>query len=100
MSLKQETITGITWSLIDNGYTQIVTFVVGIILARLLEPSEFGLIGMITIFIAIAQSFVDSGFTQALIRKNDCNDKDYSTVFYFNIFIAVIFYIILFFLQD
>ncbi len=97
MSLKQQTITGITWSFIDNSMTQIITFVVGIILARLLEPREFGLIGMITIFIAIAQSFVDSGFSQALIRKNDCTEQDYSTVFYFNIFVSIIFYIILFF---
>ncbi len=97
MSLKQQTITGITWSFIDNSLTQIITFVVGIVLARLLEPREFGLIGMITIFIAIAQSFVDSGFSQALIRKNDCTNKDYNTVFYFNIFVSTIFYITLFF---
>lgn len=100
MSLKQQTITGISWSILDNAYTQIVTFSVGITLARLLEPREFGLIGMITVFIAIAQSFVDSGFSQALIRKNDCTNKDYSTVFYFNIFVSVLFYIILFFSAD
>lgn len=97
MSLKQQTITGITWSIVDNAYAQIITFVVGIILARLLEPREFGLIGMITIFIAIAQSFVDSGFRQALIRKNNCTEQDYNTVFYFNIFVSILFYIILFF---
>jgi O-antigen/teichoic acid export membrane protein len=97
MSLKQQTISGISWSILDNAYTQIITFVVGIILARLLEPKEFGLIGMIMIFIAVAQSFVDSGFTQALIRKKDCTEKDYNTVFYFNILVSVLFYIILFF---
>jgi O-antigen/teichoic acid export membrane protein len=97
MSLKQQTISGITWSILDNAYTQIITFVVGIILARLLEPKEFGLIGMIMIFIAIAQSFVDSGFSQALIRKKECSDKDYSTVFYFNILVSFLFYLILFF---
>lgn len=97
MTLKQQTISGITWSIVDNAYTQIITFVVGIILARLLEPKEFGLIGMIMIFIAIAQSFVDSGFSQALIRKKDCTEKDYNTVFYFNILVSVMFYLILFF---
>ncbi len=97
MHLKQKTITGIGWSIIDNAYSQIVTFTVGIILARLLEPRDFGLVGMITIFIAVAQSFVDSGFSQALIRKQDCIDKDYSTVFYFNILVSVGFYLILFF---
>lgn len=96
-NLRQRTISGITWSIIDNGYTQVITFVVGIILARLLEPSEFGLVAMIAIFVAIAHSFVDSGFSQALIRKNDCGDKDYNTVFYFNIFVSVLFYFILFF---
>lgn len=100
MTLKQQTISGITWSIIDNAYTQIITFVVGIILARLLEPREFGLIGMIMIFIAVAQSFVDSGFSQALIRKNDCTKRDYNTVFYFNILVSVLFYIILFFSAD
>lgn len=96
MSLKQQTISGITWSFIDNSFTQVITFVVGIILARLLTPAEFGLIGMITIFIAVAQSFVDSGFSQALIRKKDCSDKDYNTVFYFNIGVSIIFYLFLF----
>lgn len=100
MNLKDQTITGISWSILDNAYTQIITFVVGIILARLLEPREFGLIGMIIVFIAIAQTFVDSGFGSALIRKNDCTDKDYNTVFYFNIFVSVIFYLGLFFFAD
>lgn len=100
MSLRQKTISGITWSIIDNAYTQVVTFVVGIILARLLEPKDFGLIGMIMIFIAISQIFVDSGFSQALIRKRDCTEKDYNTVFYFNLALSILFYTILFFLAD
>lgn len=100
MTIKQLTITGIFWRILENVYTQIITFVVGVILARLLEPREFGLIGMISIFIAVAQSFVDSGFTQALIRKKDCSDKDYSTVFYFNILVAIGFYIILYFSSE
>jgi len=97
MTLKQKAVSGIKWSVVDNAYSQVVTFVVGIILARLLEPREFGLIGMIMIFIAVAQSFVDSGFSQALIRKKDCTEEDYNTVFYFNILFSVLFYFILFF---
>ena len=97
MSLKEKTISGLTWSFIDNFSRQGITFVVGIILARLLSPREFGLIGMTAIFIAISQSFIDSGFTQALIRKKDCTQTDYSTVFYFNILVGIIFYLILFF---
>uniref|UniRef100_A0A7V2ZIE4 Lipopolysaccharide biosynthesis protein n=1 Tax=Ignavibacterium album TaxID=591197 RepID=A0A7V2ZIE4_9BACT len=96
-NLKEKTISGIIWSFADNSLTQIITFVVGIILARLLSPAEFGLVGMIGIFIAVGQAFVDSGFNQALIRKQDCTSTDYSTVFYFNLAVSIIFYIILFF---
>lgn len=96
-NLREKTISGIIWSFADNSLTQIITFVVGIILARLLSPAEFGLVGMIGIFIAVGQAFVDSGFNQALIRKQDCTSTDYSTVFYFNLVVSIIFYIILFF---
>lgn len=96
MSLKQQTISGLTWSFIDSFFGQGIQFIVGIILARILSPREFGFIGMITIFIAISQSFVDSGFRQALIRKQNCSQDDYSTVFYFNIIVGVFFYLLLF----
>lgn len=96
-SLKRKTISGITWSFIDNFSQKGITFIIGIILARLLLPSQFGLIGMISIFIAISTSFVNSGFSAALIRKKDCTDEDYSTVFYFNLAAGIIFYWILFF---
>lgn len=96
MTLKQKTINGLFWSFIDSFANQGVQFVVGIILARLLSPREFGLIGMITIFIAISQSFIDSGFSSALIRKRNCTQTDYSTIFYFNLGIGVLFYGILF----
>ena len=96
MSLKQKTVSGLLWSFIDSIAGQGITFVVGIILARLLSPKEFGLIGMLAIFIAISQSFIDSGFRQALIRKQNCSQADYSTVFYFNIVVSILFYILLF----
>jgi len=80
-NLKHQTLSGLLWSFIDRFSQQGITFIVGIILARLLSPKEFGLIGMITIFIAISESFIDSGFSQALIRKKDCTQKDYSTVY-------------------
>ncbi len=97
MSLKQKTVSGLLWSFIDNFARLGIQFIVGIILARLLSPKEFGLIGMLTIFIAISQSFIDSGFGQALIRKKDPSQADYSTVFYFNIIIGCICFSILFF---
>lgn len=96
MSLQEKTLKGLIWSFVDNFTSQGVEFVVGIILARILSPREFGLIGMLTIFIAISQTFVDSGFTNALIRKNNCSQKDYSTVFFFNISISIVLYFILF----
>ncbi len=96
-SLKQKTINGLVWSFIDNFANQAVTFIVGIILARLLTPKEFGLIGMITIFIAISASLISSGFSQGLIRKQNCTNEDYSTVFYFNTIVALILYTVLFF---
>ena len=96
MTLKQKTISGLLWSFIDSFASLGISFIIGIILARLLSPKEFGLIGMLTIFIAISQSFIDSGFRQALIRKQDCTQADYSTVFYFNIVVGVLCYILLF----
>lgn len=97
MSLKQKTVSGLLWSFVDTMANQGITFIVGIILARLLSPREFGLIGMITVFIAISVSFINSGFSNALIRKKDCTDTDFSTVFYFNLVVGVLFYLILFF---
>src|ERR1035437_1971111 len=96
MTLKEKTIIGLIWSFIDSIAGQGITFITGIILARMLSPKEFGLIGMLTIFSAISQSFIDSGFRQALIRKQNCTQADYSTVFYFNIVVGAFLYILLF----
>ena len=95
--LKSKAINGVFWNSVNNFAGLGVQFLVGIILARILSPREFGLIGMLTIFIAISQTFIDSGFTSALIRKKDCTQKDYSTVFYFNLGIGILAYIILFY---
>lgn len=96
MNLRQKTISGLFWSFSDSFASQGVQFIVVIVLARILSPKDFGLIGMLTIFIAVSQSFIDSGFTSALIRKNDCSPNDYSTVFYYNIIVSIILYILLF----
>jgi len=96
LNLKQKTIAGFAWSFIDSIIGQGITFFVGIILARLLSPEEFGLIGMLTIFIAISQLLTDSGFSHALIRKQNCTQHDYSTVFYFNIALGISLYFLLF----
>ena len=98
-SLKQKTISGILWSFIDQFATLGISFIVGIVLARILSPKEFGLIGMISVFIAVSTTFINSGFGSALIRKKDCSQADYSTVFFFNLIAGIVFYIILFFLS-
>jgi len=95
-SLRQKTVSGLTWSFIDSISGQGIQFIVGIILARMLTPREFGLIGMITIFIAVSESFINSGFSSALIRKKECTQADYSTVFFFNLIAGVIFFSILY----
>ena len=96
--LKKKTIRGFGWSAFDNVAKTGVTFVVSIILARLLSPDEYGLIGILTIFMAVFNSIVDSGFTQALIRKKNASDVDYSTIFYANICISFAAMAVLFFL--
>ena len=85
------------WSALENVTRIGVTFVVSIILARLLSPEEYGLIGILTIFIAIFEAIVDSGFTNALIRKQNATDTDYSTVFYTNLVLSVVLAAVLFF---
>ncbi|MFW5700181.1 MAG: lipopolysaccharide biosynthesis protein [Cyclobacteriaceae bacterium] len=95
-SLKQKTISGLAWSFIDIFSNKGISFVFGIILARLLTPREFGLVGMVSIFIAISKSLMDSGFSSALIRKKDCTQTDYSTVFIFNTLSSIFLYLILY----
>lgn len=92
-SLTSKTVKTVIWSAIERFSVQTVQFVITIILARLVAPSEYGLIAMLTIFIAVAQSFVDSGFSSALVQKKNRTETDFSTVFYFNIVISVIVYI-------
>ncbi|HHT03175.1 MAG TPA: lipopolysaccharide biosynthesis protein [Bacteroidales bacterium] len=96
MDIKQKTITGVAWSAVERFSVQIVQFVVQIIIARLLFPSDYGMISMLAIFMAIAQTFTDGGFGNALIQKKDRTNTDYSTVFYFNISVGIILSIILF----
>ena len=96
-SLKGQTVKGIGWSALENVTRLGVTFLVSIILARLLSPDEYGLVGILTIFIAIFNAIVDSGFTNALIRKQDATDTDYSTVFYTNLVLSVVLAAVLFF---
>lgn len=96
MSLKQRTISGLSWNFTGNFVDKAIAFIIGIILARLLTPREYGLVGMVSIFIILTQPFVNSGFSQALIRKKKCTQTDFSTIFYFNFFAGILLYSILF----
>ena len=97
MSLRKRTVKGILWSSIERFSVQFIQLIIQILIARILTPDDFGIIGMLAIFLAIAQSFIDSGFSNALIRKIDRTDIDNSTVFYFNIVVGVAFYALLYF---
>lgn len=96
-STTKKTVKGMVWSVIDRFAGQGVQFLMSIIIARLVMPSDYGLIAMLTIFLAIAQTFVDSGFGSALVQKKDRTETDFSTAFYFNIAVSTFAYIILFF---
>lgn len=98
-SLKNKAIKGVGWSFVDNIANSGITFLVGLILARLLSPSEYGIMAMITIFIAISNSIIDSGFSNALIRKVEIKRIDYNTAFLFNLVISFFLYIVLFFVS-
>ena len=95
-SLKTKTVKGASWSFIDGIAGQGITFLIGLVLARLLSPEEYRLIGIITIFIAVFNSIVDSGFSNALIRKNDAKDIDYNTVFISNLVLSVVLFCVLY----
>ena len=95
-SIKKQTVRGIGWSFADSILGQGISFIVGLVLARLLSPDEYGLIGIITIFISVFNGIVDSGFSNALIRKNNATDKDYNTMFLVNMGISVILFVVMF----
>ncbi|MEG1372183.1 MAG: lipopolysaccharide biosynthesis protein, partial [Mucinivorans sp.] len=97
MSLKQQATNSVFWSSIERFSVQGIQYVLSILIARQLLPSDYGMIAMLGIFMAVAQTFVDSGFGNALIQKKHRTETDYSTVFYFNIAVAIVLYAILYF---
>ena len=96
-SLKDKTVKGVGWSAIDSIAGQGVTFLIGLVLARLLSPDEYGLIGVVMIFVTVLNAIVDSGFSNALIRKKVVLGEDYNTMFITNICVSFAMYLILFF---
>lgn len=96
-NLKQKTFHGIGWSFIDNLAGSGITFFIGIVLARILSPEIFGIVGMVSLLFALSRNFIDSGFSIGLMRKLHCSNEDYTTVFIFNIAISFFFYAVFFF---
>lgn len=94
--LKTKTLSGMIWSFVQRFGTMIISFVSNIVLARLLTPDDYGTIGMLMIFIAVANTFVDGGFGSALIQKKEPTKEDYSTIFWWNMFLSLVLYGVLY----
>ena len=95
--IKNRTIYGMIWTAAEKFGSMAMSFVSNLILARLLLPEDFGVIGMLHIFIAISGAFMMGGFGDAIIQKKDTTHTDYSTVFMWNMVLSVFFYIVLYF---
>ncbi len=96
-SLRGKTLKGMIWSFAENFSLQGIQFIIGILLARVLSPSDYGMVGMLAIFTAVSQTLINSGFSTALVRKNNRTQTDLSTTFYFNIVVGFVLYFVLFF---
>lgn len=95
-SMKRQAAKSVAWSAIERFSVQGVQFVLTIVISRLIAPSEYGLIAMLSVFMSLAQWFIDSGFSNALIQKKNRTEVDFCTVFYFNIVVAAVIYLLLF----
>lgn len=94
--LKEKTVRGVAWSFVERFSVQGVTFILELIIARLVGPDNFGLIAMLAIFMSVSQVFIDGGFSSALIQRQERTEADFSTVFYINIGISLVLYLLLF----
>lgn len=95
-SLNKKTYSGLFWSFLNKGGSMVLSFICNIVLARLLTPEDFGIIGMVMVFVYLSAVFMDSGFGSALIQRQNTTDADFSTAFLWNLFLGVVLYVILF----
>lgn len=95
-TLKQKTTKGLFWGILNNGTTQLLNLVIGVVLARLLTPADYGIVGVLTIFTTLAGDLQSAGFTQALINIKDPKSSDYNSVFWFNFLVSISIYSLLF----
>ena len=96
-TLKEKTAKGLFWGGLSNGVQQVLNLVFGLMLARILDASDYGMVGMLAIFSAIASTIQESGFTAALTNQKEIRHEDYNAVFWFSTLTGVLFYLILFF---
>ncbi|MCQ2264057.1 MAG: oligosaccharide flippase family protein, partial [Bacteroidales bacterium] len=96
-NLKEKTIAGMLWSSIGRFGTMLINFLSNLVLARLLMPDDFGCIAMLYVFIAVSAIFVNGGLGMALVQRKNPTHLDYTTVFYWNLSVSLLFYLILFF---
>lgn len=96
-NLKEKTAQGLFWSFLSSGGMQLLNLIIGIFLARLLSPGEYGIVGMLAIFTLLANNLQESGFGVALVNIKDIKHNDYNAVFWFNVGMSVLLYVILFF---
>lgn len=96
-NLVNKTVSSVKWTATEKFSTQVINFIVSLVIARILSPSDYGVIGMLTIFLSVADAFIDCGFSNALIQKIDRTETDFSTVFHFNMGVSIFCYAILFF---
>ena len=95
---KRKVISSLIWKFLERGGVQGVQFILSVILARLVTPSDYGIIALLLVFIQIANVFIQTGFSAALVQKKESDDLDFSSVFFMSLFVATILYIILFFI--
>ena len=96
-NIKKKVVSGFIWRFLERIGAQGISFIVSLVLARLIAPEAYGTIALVTVFTNILQVFVDSGLGMALVQKKNADSKDFSTVFYFNVFICILIYAVLWF---
>ena len=95
-SVRSQLLHGVVWNFIEKVLIRGVSFFISIILARLLSPSDFGLIGMLAVFVSLSNVFIEGGLAKALIQRKDCQDIDFSTAFVSNVIMSLVIYIVLY----
>ena len=96
-TLKSKTAKGVFWSSASNLLSQVINMLFGLVLARILTPEDYGIVGLLTVFAGLASALQECGLSSALINKKDASQKDYDTVFWFTAGSSVVLYVILFF---